>query len=94
MRAKGQMPIDAATRAADDGATGRAAHEVLAWSRSLLDPALRDAVASLPASMRQIAGYHLGWWDACGSPTDGGGGKAIRPALVLLERVCRQWGPC
>ena len=93
MRAKGQMPIDAATRAADDGATGRPAHEVLAWSRSLLDPALRDAVASLPASMRQIAGYHLGWWDACGSPTDGGGGKAIRPALALLSAAVVSGAP-
>ncbi|HET6213700.1 MAG TPA: polyprenyl synthetase family protein [Micromonosporaceae bacterium] len=92
---------------------GRSAAEVLAWSRTMVDPALRAAVDSLPESMRHIAGYHFGWWDergrpalgspalgspalgspALGSPALGSpavgfsgpvGGKAIRPALVLL----------
>lgn len=65
-------------------ATGRPASEVLAWSRELTGPALRDAIESLPASMRQIVGYHFGWWDDDGRPTGSGGGKAIRPTLVLL----------
>ncbi|WP_405140891.1 family 2 encapsulin nanocompartment cargo protein polyprenyl transferase [Sphaerisporangium sp. NBC_01403] len=68
--------------------TGRPAHEVLAWSRDLAGPALRSAVETLPASMRRIAGYHFGWQDEHGHPTTGsgsGGGKAIRPALVLLS---------
>lgn len=68
------------------GATrDRSAPEVLAWSRSLVDPALREAVATLPGSLRRMAGYHLGWWDADGQQSGtGSGGKAIRPALTLL----------
>ena len=38
---------------------GRTAAQVLADSRDLLQPALRAAVDSLPASMRSIAGYHF-----------------------------------
>ncbi|MDL4775514.1 MULTISPECIES: family 2 encapsulin nanocompartment cargo protein polyprenyl transferase [Thermomonosporaceae] len=60
--------------------TARSAAEVLAWSRGLVDPALRSAVDALPESMRRIAEYHFGWQDESG----GGGGKAIRPALTLL----------
>ncbi|MPZ67686.1 MAG: polyprenyl synthetase family protein [Pseudonocardiaceae bacterium] len=63
---------------------GRPVGEVLAWSRSTVDPALRQAVDTLPASMRRIAAYHFGWRDQHGDPAEGGGGKAIRAALVLL----------
>lgn len=63
---------------------GRPVHEVLAWSRSTVDPALGEAVGTLPASMHRIAAYHLGWRDERGHPTEAGRGKAIRPALVLL----------
>ncbi len=63
---------------------GRSAHEVLRWSRDMVESALRSAVEALPPSMRRIAGYHFGWWDEHGEPTRAGGGKAIRPALVLL----------
>jgi len=58
--------------------------EVLAWSKNLLEPALRTAAGRLPEAMRQIAGYHFGWWDAHGEPSSADGGKALRPALVLL----------
>jgi geranylgeranyl diphosphate synthase type I len=64
--------------------TVRTAGEVLAWSRGMVDPALRSAVDTLPGSMRLIAGHHFGWWDERGNPTDAAGGKAIRPALALL----------
>jgi len=47
------------------------ASEILAWSREAIDSALRDAVAQLLASMRRIAGYHVGWWDSAGTPTNG-----------------------
>ena len=63
---------------------GRPVREVLAWSRSTVDPALRAAVDTLPASIQHIAAYHLGWQDERGQPTEANGGKAIRPALVLL----------
>ena len=59
--------------------------QTLAWSRELVEPALRAAVGSLPASMRRIAGYHLGWWDSHGAHVSGSTGKAIRPTLVLLS---------
>ncbi len=68
----------------DERTDGRSAPEILAWSRTTIDPALRAAVDTLPASMRHIAGYHLGWWDEHGHPAEADGGKAIRPALVLL----------
>lgn len=63
---------------------GRAARDVLAWGRSTVDPVLRAAVDTLPASTRRIAAYHFGWEDEHGTPTDGAPGKALRPALVLL----------
>jgi geranylgeranyl diphosphate synthase type I len=63
---------------------GRSAHEVLTWSRVIVDPALREAVDTLPGAMRLISGYHFGWWDERGRPTVTDGGKAIRPTLVLL----------
>ncbi|MBV9140392.1 MAG: polyprenyl synthetase family protein [Pseudonocardiales bacterium] len=69
---------------------GRSALEVLAWSRTILEPALRAAVDTLPSAMRRIAGYHFGWWDEQSQPESAPngtakGGKAIRPALVLLS---------
>lgn len=62
----------------------RSAREVLAWSREVIDPALRTAVDTLPATSRHLAGYHFGWWDKTGTAVDSNGGKAIRPALTLL----------
>ena len=64
---------------------GRSAHEILAWSRTIIEPALRAAVDTLPPSMRRITGYHFGWWNEHGHPEQTNGGKAIRPALVLLS---------
>jgi geranylgeranyl diphosphate synthase type I len=64
---------------------GRSAREVLAWSRDLVEPALRSAVGTLHSSMLHIAGYHFGWWDEHGQPVQVNGGKAIRPALALLS---------
>ena len=49
-------------------AEGRSAREVLAWSREMVEAALRPAADTLPASMRHIAGYHFGWWDEHGEP--------------------------
>lgn len=64
---------------------GRTAHEVLSDTRSLVEPAMRSAVDTLPESMRHIAGYHLGWWGRDGDTAGAtAGGKALRPALVLL----------
>nr|WP_245691121.1 family 2 encapsulin nanocompartment cargo protein polyprenyl transferase [Sinosporangium album] len=62
----------------------RPAFEVLAWSREVVEPLLRQAVDRLPPPARRIAGYHFGWHDEDGTPTRAGG-KAIRPALTLLS---------
>ncbi|MFJ6671860.1 polyprenyl synthetase family protein [Actinosynnema sp. NPDC091369] len=62
----------------------RPVRDVVAWSRDLVEPALREAVDALPAPLRLVAGYHRGWWDEHGRRTDAAGGKAIRPALTLL----------
>ncbi|MEV6314796.1 family 2 encapsulin nanocompartment cargo protein polyprenyl transferase [Streptomyces sp. NPDC051776] len=59
------------------------AADLLARSRKDVDPELRAAVDSLPAAMRRVAAYHLGWEDPDGMPGRGHAGKAIRPALVL-----------
>ncbi|MEU5877776.1 family 2 encapsulin nanocompartment cargo protein polyprenyl transferase [Spirillospora sp. NPDC047279] len=72
------------TAAQEETAPARTAREVLTWSRCLTEPALRDAVCGLPAATRRIAAYHFGWEDADGRPSRAGGGKTIRPALVLL----------
>ncbi|MFF1615265.1 family 2 encapsulin nanocompartment cargo protein polyprenyl transferase [Amycolatopsis sp. NPDC058278] len=58
--------------------------DVLAWSKGLVDPALRAAAERLPEAMRRIAAYHFGWQDAHGRPAATDGGKALRPALALL----------
>src|SRR6267154_2690818 len=65
-------------------AAGRPAAEILAWNRTAVDAALRNAVAQLPASMRRVANYHFGWCDSEGKPASGDTGKAVRPALALL----------
>ena len=65
----------------------RTASQVLRDGRELVEPALRAAVDSLPGAMRQVAGYHFGWWDRHGDPPPVGstGGKALRPTLTLVS---------
>jgi geranylgeranyl diphosphate synthase type I len=68
----------------------RSAREVLAWSRTIVEPALRAAVDTLPSSMRRIASYHFGWSSEHAQPEQSAGvkttgGKAIRPTLALLS---------
>lgn len=58
--------------------------EYLGRSRAEVEPTMRAAVNQLPESMHRVASYHLGWTDEHGAATGGHGGKAIRPALVLL----------
>lgn len=63
--------------------TPRTAPEALAECRAAVEPALREAVDTLPPPVRYIAGYHFGWWDRDGNPTPVGG-KALRPTVALL----------
>lgn len=60
------------------------AYRALDVARGRVDPALRSALDTLPEDMRHIARYQFGWIDEHGDPSDGSGGKALRPALVLL----------
>jgi geranylgeranyl diphosphate synthase type I len=62
----------------------RQPREVLTWSRTLVDPAMRSAIDSLSGTMRLVAGYHFGWWDERGQQAEASGGKALRPTLTLL----------
>ncbi|MER5553996.1 polyprenyl synthetase family protein [Streptomyces sp. NPDC002793] len=66
--------------------TIRSLTAVLDTGRTLLEPALRDAVdVHLGPEMSRIAHYHFGWADAEGRPTGTWGGKMIRPTLALLS---------
>src|SRR6266700_3714958 len=69
-------------------AQNRSGTDVLAWSRYLVEPAMRAAVDRLPDPVRKVAKYHFGWGDVQGRlipAAVAGGGRAIRPALVLLS---------
>ncbi|MFE6801459.1 family 2 encapsulin nanocompartment cargo protein polyprenyl transferase [Streptomyces sp. NPDC057681] len=70
-------------RDAEVAADGQEAAVILAQARAQVDPELRRAVETLPASLRRIARYHFGWEQADGTEAAGHAGKAIRPALVL-----------
>jgi geranylgeranyl diphosphate synthase type I len=58
---------------------------LLERGRTLCTPVLREAVARLAPPMDRVSAYHFGWTDAEGRPTEGDGGKAVRPALALLS---------
>jgi geranylgeranyl diphosphate synthase type I len=63
---------------------GEAGRDVLATRRRILDPFLRDAIETMPPSLRRVAGYHLGWLDESGRSVEADSGKAIRPTMALL----------
>lgn len=58
---------------------------LLERGRALSAPVLRAAVDRLAPPMDTVAAYHFGWIDAEGRPSEGDGGKAVRPALALLS---------
>jgi geranylgeranyl diphosphate synthase type I len=53
---------------------------------------LRAYLTRLDPQMRHVCGYHLGYWDAEGSPTLLSG-KGIRPELVLLSTMASHRDP-
>jgi geranylgeranyl diphosphate synthase type I len=81
-------PVEDPAAGAGSVATRRAAAAApaaIARVKTLVDPALQDAVDRIPDErMRRIAGYQLGWWAADGTPTPGHSGKAVRPTLAVL----------
>ena len=84
MSAVNATNLTSTTARADGPAGARSPAELLRWSQDTVRPSLRAAVDTLPRPVRDIAGYHLGWLDEHGTPTDAGAGKAVRPALALL----------
>lgn len=66
------------------GNEAEAARAVIEARRAVFDQFLQAAVATLPASVGRIAGYHLGWLDEDGHPVVANSGKAIRPTMALL----------
>ncbi len=59
--------------------------EVLDKARDITHPLMREAVATLVPSIREVVNYHLGWAAADGTPVEVPGGKGIRPALAMLS---------
>jgi geranylgeranyl diphosphate synthase type I len=57
--------------------------ESLGALRALVEPSIRGAIDRLDPHCRLVSGYHLGYWEADGTPTDGGG-KGMRAAFTLL----------
>ncbi|MHA6799784.1 polyprenyl synthetase family protein [Bounagaea algeriensis] len=56
----------------------------LTTARESIEPMLRAAVDRLDPDTRRVCTYHFGWTGVRGTATDEGG-KALRPALVLLS---------
>ena len=59
--------------------------DVLERARDVTQPLMREAVARLTPSIRDVVSYHLGWTDAGGNPAAVKGGKGIRAALAMLS---------
>ncbi|GAB2707038.1 polyprenyl synthetase family protein [Nocardia thraciensis] len=76
-------PADGVERQAPSEFT---ATQVLEQARAVVGPSLRDAVATLPRPMADLASYHFGWDTTDGRTCfaeDGNWGKGFRSALVL-----------
>ncbi|TDD36568.1 polyprenyl synthetase family protein [Nonomuraea terrae] len=59
--------------------------EVVTRCRRLLEPALRDAISTLHPWAARMAAFSMGWSDVDGRPREGGVGKSLRPAIVMLS---------
>ena len=59
--------------------------DVLERARDKMQPLMREAIARLNPSLRDVISYHLGWTDASGNPAAVKGGKGIRAALATLS---------
>lgn len=57
----------------------------LPLAQALVDPAMREALGRLSPEVGRVAAYHAGLADEAGRPCERSGGKAVRPALVLLS---------
>ncbi len=78
-----RSPVVAHEESGAQPAGQQEAEVLLERARAMVDPALRAAVMTLPATVRRVALYHFGWEDTEGRPARANAGKAVRPALVL-----------
>ncbi|GAB2727364.1 polyprenyl synthetase family protein [Streptomyces bullii] len=60
------------------------APEVLDRCRTLVRPALAEAVGRLHPWVGEMAAYSFGWCEVGGAPADASGGKGVRQALAVL----------
>ncbi|MFJ8632172.1 polyprenyl synthetase family protein [Streptomyces sp. NPDC093568] len=58
--------------------------QVLDRCRSLVRPALREAVGRTHPWVGEMAAYSFGWCEVGGAPAAGSGGKGVRQALAVL----------
>lgn len=65
-------------------AAGPAAPAVLDRCRTLVRPALAEAVGRLHPWVGEMAAYSFGWCEVGGAPTAASGGKGLRQALAVL----------
>ncbi len=78
-------PAVPAVPAVPAGPDGPAMPATLSRAAARVAPALRESIASLHPSLREVASYHFGWTDEHGRPTASNGGKSLRAALALLS---------
>jgi geranylgeranyl diphosphate synthase type I len=60
------------------------ARRVLDRCRSLVRPALAEAVGRMHPWVGEMAAYSFGWCEVGGAPADASGGKGVRQALAVL----------
>ncbi|MBD0842917.1 polyprenyl synthetase family protein [Streptomyces sp. TRM68416] len=60
------------------------AHHVLDRCRTLVRPALQQAVGRLHPWVGEMAAYSFGWCEVGGAPATGSSGKGVRQALAVL----------
>ncbi|MGW4023568.1 polyprenyl synthetase family protein [Streptomyces sp. NPDC005009] len=83
MKARSSGVLGEEPHATEDETTAMKAE--LERLRTLVRPALTEAVPRLGPELRRVAAYHMGWTDADGRPTAADSGKGLRGCLALLS---------
>jgi geranylgeranyl diphosphate synthase type I len=69
---------------APDSLAAPAPHQILHRCRTLVRPALAEAVGRLHPWVGEMAAYSFGWCEVGGAPAVASGGKGVRQALAVL----------
>ncbi|MET9683760.1 polyprenyl synthetase family protein [Streptomyces coeruleorubidus] len=78
------MAVEAARRVGDAPAPLGDPHQILHRCRTLVRPALAEAVGRLHPWVGEMAAYSFGWCEVGGAPAVASGGKGVRQALAVL----------